>query len=103
MDRHIVAELRAANEACMTLMTLMAIDDDHQTAAKLVAEDERFAQRTTCMALAGFALSAVSALADQLGVEIEEIIQAAATSAALHGVELESQLDNQENDDEGRS
>ena len=103
MDRHIVAELRAANEACMTLMTLMALEDDHSRAAELVAEDDRYAQRTTCMALAGFALSAVSALADHLEITVEEIIQAAATSAALHGVELESMLDNQENDDEGHS
>lgn len=103
MDRYIVAELRAANEACMTLMTLMALEDDHNEAAKLVAEDDRYAQRTTCMALAGFALSAVSALADQLEVSVEEIIQAAAQSAAMHGIELESMLDEQDNNDEGRS
>jgi hypothetical protein len=99
MDREIVAELRAANEACMTLLTLMSLDDDCVSAAELVAEDDRYAQRTTCMALAGFAISAASALAEATDLPLETILQAAATNAALHTVELEEFLDEGQEDE----
>lgn len=102
MDPEIVAELRRANEACMTLLTLMSIDDDCVSAAQLVAEDDIYAQRSTCMALAGFAISAASALAEQLDMPLETIIQTAATNAALHTVELEQQIKDEGHDtDEG--
>lgn len=103
MDPEIVAELRRANEACMTLLTLMSMDNDCVSAAELVAEDDIYAQRSTCMALAGFAISAASALADQLELPLETIIQTAATNAALHTVELEEQLDREGRNDEGHS
>lgn len=103
MDPEIVAELRRANEACMTLLTLMTADDDCVSAAELVADDDVYAQRSTCMALAGFALSAASALADQLEMPLEKIIQMAAMNAAMHTVELEEMLNKERRNDEGHS
>lgn len=99
MDREIIQQLRDANEACMMLMTLMALDDDSMAAAKLVAEDDRYTERATCMALATYGISATSALAEQLGIPIEMVIQMAATNAAVHTVELEELLEKDE--DEG--
>lgn len=103
MDPEIVAELRKANEACMTLLTLMCIDDDCVDAAELVASDDTYAERSTCMALAGFAISAANALAEQLGMPVEEIIQTAAANAALHTIELEMKLRNEGHNDEGHA
>ena len=99
MDREIISELRAANEACMTLLTLMTLDDDQVTAAKFVAEDDRFTERSTAMALAGFAISAASALADQLKMPVETVIQLAATNAAQHVIDLEDLMEQEENDE----
>jgi hypothetical protein len=98
MDPEVIDQVRAANEACMTLLTLMAMDDTHEEAARLIAEDPAYTERTTCMALAGFAISATNALARELDIPLEIIIQSAAQNAALHTMKLEQELEG--NDEE---
>ena len=102
MDPWIVAEIRRANEASRMRLTLMAMDDECINAAELVADEDVFGEKSTCMALAGFALSAASALAEQLKLPIETIIQTAATNAAMHTVELEKLLNKERPNDEGQ-
>ncbi len=99
MDPEVIREVRMANEACMTLLTLMAQDDEYLEASRLIAEDPVYTERATCMALAGFAIAATNALARELDIPIEWIIQTAAKNAAMHTIDLEHQLEEEQNDE----
>lgn len=96
MDREIVEAIRLTNEACMTLMTLMVMDDGRTEAATLVSSDPMYANPATCMALANFALTAINTLAANLEIDPIIIVQSAALSAAEYSLYLEDKLDNEE-------
>lgn len=96
MDREIVEAIRLTNEACMALMTLMAMEGGRNEAAELVAQDAMYSNPATCMAIANFALSAINTLAAQLEIDPLVLVQTAALSAAEYAVDLEKMIDKEE-------
>lgn len=89
MDRAIVAEVRAANEAAVMLLTL-AVGDYGYAAAELASTDVAYCKPQTAMALAVIGSSAIKTLAQAFNVEPAEIIQAAGLSAAEYVIALEN-------------
>src|SRR5689334_1509459 len=92
VDPNIVRDIQRANDACLTLMTLL-VSGSSAEAAMLAASDPVYTEAPTSMAIATLASSAIKSLAEVLEVSEMEILQVAGLSAAEYGIWLESQID----------
>lgn len=96
MDKDLVENLRRANEASISLLTIMLATNRGEEAADIVQSDPVFAEVTTCMALAGIALSAIEALSELMGISPEEVLQTAGLNAAKYAMTLEELIEDEE-------
>lgn len=96
MDRDLVEGLRRANEAAIALLTIMLASDRGPEAVDVVQNDPVYEEVTTCMALAGIALSAVEALAQHLQIDPADVLQVAGLNAANYALLLEEMVDENE-------
>lgn len=87
MDPEIVESVRRANEAAITLLTLM-INDENEEAADLAIDDPSYRDPATMMALATVCTSALKTLALAFDTTPQEVIQVAGLSAAQRHIEM---------------
>lgn len=90
MDPEIVKQVQSSNEAAMALVTLLVSEESHE-AVVMAMTDLAFTQRSTCLAIAVLASSAIKSLALVLECEPEDVMKEAAINTALFNMKLEEE------------
>lgn len=88
MDPEIVAQVRESNEASISLVTLLVVNED-QEAVKMAMTDDVYTKRSTALALGVLACSAIKTIADLLECSPEEVVRAAGIQTAQFNLDLE--------------